>query len=271
MEKIITAKPSSFINLKEIWRYRELILFLVLRDISVRYKQTLAGFSWTLIQPVLTVIIYTFLFGQITNISNSNIPYPIFIFSGLLFWNLFSRSIVTASESIVSNQNLVKKIVFPRIILPLASIGVHIVDFFSSFVIFVFLLFIFRYQPNPLGLLTIPLVLLISLMSAIGLGCFFASVNVKYRDVRLLLPFLIQLLFFLTPVIYPLGVIDKKYQVILLLNPLAGVIETYKRILFNTGVIDFYVLFSSIILSLLLFIIGVSIFQKSERFFADIV
>lgn len=262
---------KNLINLPGIWKYRELLYFLILRDISVRYKQTLAGFSWTLIQPVLMVIIFTFLFGQITNIPHSNTPYPVFIFSGLLFWNLFSRSIVTVSESIVSNQNLIKKVAFPRIILPFASIGVHVVDFFASFIIFVFLLFIFRYQPNPLGLLIVPLVLLTSLTSAIGLGCFFASVNVKYRDVRLLLPFLIQLLFFLTPVIYPLDIIDKKYQVILLLNPLAGVIETFKSILFNTGVINLYVVFSSITLSLFLFIIGVYIFQKSQPYFADIV
>lgn len=271
MEKVITSNPSSFINFIDIWKYRELLYFLVLRDVSIRYKQTIAGFSWTLIQPVLTVIIFTFLFGQITNVSQSSIPYPIFVFSGLLFWNLFSRSIITASESIISNQNLVKKIAFPRIILPLASIGVHIIDFFSSLIIFIFLLFIFHYQPNITGLLIIPLALVITLISAIGLGCFFASINVKYRDVRLLLPFLIQLLFFLTPVIYPLSSIDKKYQIILLLNPLAGIIEIFKSLLFGTGSLDGLVLLSSVSISFLVFAIGIYQFQHSERYFADIV
>lgn len=271
MEKVITSKPSSLINFTDIWKYRELLYFLILRDISVRYKQTLAGFFWLLIQPILTVLIFTFVFGQITKIAVSGVPYPVFVFSGLLFWNLFSRSIITASESIVSNQNLVKKIAFPRIILPLASIGVHIVDFFFSFIIFIFLLIIFRYQPNPVGLLTIPLVLLISLISAVGLGCFFASINVKYRDVRLLLPFLIQLLFFLTPVIYPLKSIDQKYQLILLLNPLAGIIEFYKSLLFKSDTLDIKVLLSSIILAVFIFLIGVYKFQRSEKSFADIV
>lgn len=272
MEQIITPKPQSyFLDFKKLWAKRELLYFLVLRDISVRYKQTLAGFFWLLIQPILTVLIFTFVFGQITKIAVSNIPYPVFVFSGLIFWNLFSRSIITSSESIVANQNLVKKIAFPRIILPLSSIGVHIIDFIFSFLIFLLLMLVFGYKPNLIGFLILPLVLFLTLISSFGIGCFFASINVKYRDIRLLLPFLVQLLFFLTPVIYPLASINKKYQLLLLLNPVAGAVETFKGLIFKTGDLDYQVLLSSLLISFALFIIGIYKFKNQERFFADIV
>lgn len=272
MEKIITSRSSSLLSgLKETWKNRELLYYLSLRDIKVRYKQTIAGFVWLLLQPILTVLVFTFLFGQITNISSSNIPYPIFVFSGLIFWNLFSRSIITASESIVANQNLVKKVAFPRIILPLASIGVHLVDFFFSFIIFLILIFIFRYQPSILGFAILPFILLITLILSIGIGCFFASINVKYRDVRLLLPFLIQLLFFLTPIIYPLRSISSNYRILLLLNPFAGIVETFKGVFFKTQSIDIKVIFFSSALSIIIFFIGINKFQRSEKYFADIV
>lgn len=270
MEQIITPKPKSyFLDFREIWRNRELLYFLTLRDISVRYKQTFAGFFWLLLQPILTVLIFTFIFGQITKIAVSDVSYPVFVFSGLVFWNLFSRSIITSSESIVANQNLVKKVAFPRIILPLSSIGVHIVDFFFSFLIFIILLIIFKTKISLLGILVLPFILLLTFFSSFGIGCFFASINVKYRDIRLLLPFLIQLLFFLTPVIYPLESIDKKYQLLLLLNPVAGSIETFKVLLFKTGNIDYKVIFSSILISFILLFFGIYKFKIQERFFAD--
>lgn len=272
MEQIITPKPKSyFLDFRQLWINRELLYFLILRDISVRYKQTLAGFSWLILQPILTVLIFTFIFGQITKIAVSNIPYPIFVFSGLIFWNLFSRSIITASESIVSNQNLVKKIAFPRIILPLSSMGVHLVDFVFSFLIFLLLMLLFGYRPNFAGFLVLPLVLFLALISSFGIGCFFASINVKYRDIRLLLPFLVQLLFFLTPVIYPLTSINKKYQLLLLLNPIAGAVETFKGLLFKEGNFNYQVLLSSLLISFVIFMVGVFKFNKEERFFADIV
>lgn len=271
MEKRITSESSSFINFQDLIRHRELLYFLILRDVNVRYKQTIAGISWTLLQPILTVLVFTFLFGQITNISSSKIPYPIFVFSGLIFWNLFSRSIITSSESIVANQNLVKKIAFPRIILPLASIGVHLVDFLFSFIIFLILIFIFHYQPSVWGFVILPFILIITLISSIGLGCFFASINVKYRDIRLLLPFLIQLLFFLTPIIYPLRSISSNYRILLLLNPFAGIVETFKGVFFKTQSIDIKVILFSIALSIIIFFIGINKFQRSEKYFADIV
>lgn len=269
----IKIKPNTgFLNLdlKELWRFRELFYFLSLRDIKVRYKQTSIGILWAILQPFLTMIIFSVFFGRVAGISVREIPYPIFVYSGLLFWNYFSNSLATASNSLVAEQNIIQKVYFPKIIIPLASTIVFFLDFIFSFIVFIGLMFYYHFSPTLIGILLIIPALAITFLSFSGLSLVFSSVNVKYRDVRYALPFFIQLLVFLTPVIYPASILGK-YQWLLYLNPMSGVIETMRIGLLGVGTINWLVFGSSALISILLFILGLMYFKRSERFFADII
>ena len=269
----IRIKPiKGFINidLKELWRYRELFYFLSWRDIKVRYKQTVMGIVWAALQPFLTMVIFSIFFGRVAGISSGEIPYPIFVYSGLLFWDYFSNSLSTASQSLISNQALIQKVYFPKIIIPLASTLVFLLDFLFASIVFVGLMLYYHFFPTLIGILLIIPSLIITFLSFSGLGLIFSSINVKYRDVRYALPFFIQLLVFLTPVIYPASILGK-YQWLWYLNPMSGVIETMRAGLLGVGAINWGLFAFSILLSILLFFIGVLYFERSERFFADVI
>lgn len=258
------------INIGELWKYRELLLIFAWRDIKVRYKQTVLGIAWAMFQPLFTMIIFTVFFGNLAKIPSDNIPYPIFVYSGLLFWTYFSSSLTNASNCMIENESIIKKIYFPRLLLSIGATVTPIIDFCFAFLVFLGLMTMFKFVPNFVGLLVVPILLLISMVAASGLGLFLASINVKYRDVRYILPFFIQILMFVTPVIYPVSIVPQAYKWIIYLNPMSGIINTARTAILGNGIIDWFSLFISAIVAVVLFIFGIIFFRKTERFFADI-
>ncbi|MEI6040059.1 MAG: ABC transporter permease [Candidatus Berkelbacteria bacterium] len=268
--EIKPPKGLVHIDLKEIWAYRELLYIFVWRDIKVRYKQTAVGVMWAIFQPFFTMLIFTIFFGRFAKMPSDGVPYPIFVYAGLLLWNYFSNALSSASDSLIVSEGIIKKVYFPRLILPLSTTVTPVFDFFLALVVLFGLMIFYHFTPHFLGIILIPLLLLISLLSAWGLGVFLASVNVKYRDVRYILPFFIQIMLFLTPVIYPISIIPAKYQWLIYLNPMAGVIQTARTTLLGGGSVDWQILSMSFGISLILVIGGIYFFRKTERFFADI-
>ena len=210
-------KTFSLKDIKELWQYRELLYFFTWRDLKVRYKQTFIGVAWAIFQPFITMVVFSIFFGGLAKIPSDGVPYPIFVYVGLLFWQFFSSALSDTSMTLISNQSIITKVYFPRLILPVSSVITKLVDFFIATLILISLMFYYGYMPHLSGLLILPLLLLITFMASIGLGLFLASINVKYRDVRYALPFFIQILLFLTPVIYPASIAGK-YSFILALN-----------------------------------------------------
>lgn len=272
MKPLIIRKkaPLSIDDLKEFWEYRELLYFFTWRDLKIRYKQTAIGIAWALFQPLITMIVFTIFFGRFGNIPSDNIPYPIFVYVGLLFWQLFSASLLQVSNSMVNNQHLITKVYFPRILLPISSVFSNVVDFFIALIILVGLMIYYSYVPNLLGLLLFPLLLVITVIFVIGLGLILASVNTKYRDIKYILPFFVQLLLFLTPVIYPPSILGK-YSWILALNPMTGVIKAARAVLFDVQPVNWLLLGISVVTTIVVCVVGVIYFKKTERNFADLI
>lgn len=266
-----TIEPSKgrVLEWKELWRYRELFYFFTWRDIKIKYKQTALGFLWAVLQPLLMMTILTLFFGKALNIPSQNLPYPIYVFSGLLIWNLFSTGLSSASNSMVNNASIIKKIYFPRLIIPVSSILVSLFDFFMAFVLFIPLLVIYQQSVYWFAIFIWPLSLIAAIVATLGMGAWLAALNVKYRDFRYVIPFLIQVLFFLTPVIYPISLL--KYpilQYVLVSSPMFAAVELFRYPL--TGILpDIYFLGLSLFSGLVLLAIGVFYFKKTEDFFAD--
>lgn len=272
MEIIIKAKRGlSNIDFKELWRYRELFYFLAWRDVKLRYKQTIFGILWAVIQPFLTMVVFTVIFGNLAQVSSGNIPYPIFVYAGLLLWDVFSSSLNNASQSLVNSSNIIQKVYFPKLILPAASVIVSLIDFVFAAVIFAGIMVYYRFIPNITGLILLPFLLLITVFASMGIGWLLSAFNVKYRDVRYMLPFFLQLLIFITPVIYPIDIIPESYQWILTLNPMTGIIETFRASFLGTGYINWSTLGISVASTLFFVILGLMYFLKSEKTFADVI
>jgi lipopolysaccharide transport system permease protein len=270
---ITIIKPKkifSFSDLKEIWEYRELLYFFTWRDLKVRYKQTAIGVLWAIFQPFITMVVFTLFFGGLLEIPSDGVPYPIFVYTGLLFWQFFSTALSDTSNVLITNQPIITKVYFPRLLLPLSSVMTKFVDFLLSSIILVGMMFYYGYTPNLIGLLILPLLLIITFMASTGLGLFLASVNVKYRDVRYALPFFIQMLLFITPVIYPASIAGK-YSWILALNPMMGVIQSARAALLGTTVLNWLLIMISLGATFILLVFGVYVFKKTERYFADII
>lgn len=263
-------KTFSFADFQEIWRYRELLYFFVWRDLKVRYKQTAVGVAWAIFQPFMAMVVFSVFFGGLLKVPSDGVPYPIFVYTGLLFWQFFSSSLTDVSGSLIANQAIVTKVYFPRLILPLAVIATHLVDFFAASTVLVGLMFYYGFVPHLSGLLVLPLLLFITYLAALGGGLFLASINVKYRDVRYILPYFIQMLLFVTPVIYPSSIAGA-YSWILAINPMTGVIKAARATVLGTEPINWLLLGLSFIAVSILLIIGVVMFKKMERYFADII
>lgn len=263
-------KTFSLEDIKEIWRYKELLYFFTWRDFKVRYKQTAIGILWALFQPFVTMVVFSVFFGQLAQIPSEGIPYPIFVYVGLLVWQFFSTSLSETSNSLVSNKSIITKVYFPRLILPISAIITRFVDFAIASIILVGMMIYYSYKPQLIGLLILPLLLLLTFIISTGLGLFLSAINVKYRDVRYVLPFFIQTLLFVTPVIYPTSIAGK-YSWILALNPMTGVINASRAAILGHAPIEWNLLLFSAITGILLLIIGVIFFKKVERYFADIV
>jgi len=271
--KTIIIRPKKGItwhDFREIWQYRELLYFFTWRDIKVRYKQTVIGIMWAVFQPFMTMVVFSIFFGHFAKMPSDGVPYPIFVFVGLLLWQFFSSSLNGASASLTGNTGIITKVYFPRLILPISSTLTNFVDFSISLVILIGIMVYYRFIPGLAGLWILPLLLVITFMIAVGAGMFLASVNVKYRDVRYALPYFIQMLLFITPVIYPPSIAGK-FSWVLALNPMTGVIKAARSAILGNAPINWILLGISAGFGILVLIIGTVFFKKTERYFADVV
>ncbi len=270
MEYEIRAKETFNLNLKELWSFRELIYFFTLRDIKIKYKQTVLGALWAVLQPLMLMIVFTLFFAP--KFSITGMPYPVFVFSGLMLWNIFSSGITNAGNSMVINSNIIKKIYFPRLIIPISAIIGTLADFAMTLLIF-FCLLVYYHQPFSFLhlLVNLPLALGITLLTAFGLGSLLAALNVKYRDFRYVIPFMVQILLFLTPVIYPVSTIPEGWLgQLLLFNPMAGAIEILRSSFYGT-LPSAILIIKSFAVAIALFITGIVFFRRTEYYFADLV
>jgi lipopolysaccharide transport system permease protein len=270
-ETVIRPKKTfSFDDLREVWQYRELLYFFSWRDLKVRYKQTFIGIAWAIFQPFVTMVVFSVFFGGLAKIPSDGVPYPIFVYVGLLFWQFFSSALTDTSMALVSNQTIVTKVYFPRLVLPISTVITKLIDFAVATIILIVLMFYYGYVPHITGLLIIPLLLLITFFASVGLGLVLASINVKYRDVRYALPFFVQIILFITPVIYPASIAGK-YSKILAINPMMGVIQGARAALLGTTPINWALINISLVSTTILMVFGIYVFKKTERYFADII
>jgi lipopolysaccharide transport system permease protein len=268
----VYIKPSkglAALNLRDLWIYRELVFFMVWRDVKVKYKQTLLGMAWAVIQPIMTMLVFTFLFDRVAKLPTDGIPYPVFSFTALLPWGLFIVALNQGSRSLVAHNNMVTKIYFPRLILPMSSVFAGLVDFAIAFVILIVLMIYFQVTPAYHLLWTLPLFLLLAIITALGVALWLSAINVKYRDVNHALPFLTQFWLFVTPVAYSASVISEKWQLLYSLNPMAGVVNGFRWALLGTGNGPDAALWVSVAISILIFISGLFYFRSMEKTFAD--
>lgn len=270
----IVIKPDSSWNLfdwKEILRYRELLYIFTWRDIKIRYKQTLLGLVWVIFQPSVSTLVFTIFFGNLAKIPSGNLPYSLFVLAGLVFWSFFSNAVSAASNSMVANEGIIKKVYFPKLILPIASVAISFVDFCINCVTLLIFAVFLGFYPSLLGLIIFPVAIAVTAITSAGVGFFLASINVKYRDVRYVLPFFIQIFLFLTPVIYPLTIISDRNKYIMALNPMTSVVESVRTVFSHRQLIDFNLILISVASSIVIFLTGLAYFKMTERYFADIV
>jgi lipopolysaccharide transport system permease protein len=265
----IESSNRRLFDWNELWAYRELFYFFAWRDVKIKYKQTLLGFLWAVLQPLMMMIVFTLFFGRTLKIPSQNLPYPVFVFSGLLIWNMFSSGLTNASNSMVANASIIKKIYFPRLIIPVSSVMVAFFDFMMAFILFIPLL-IFYQTPVTFHLVwSWPLALLVSIIATLGPGSLLAALNVKYRDFRYVIPFLVQVLFFLTPVIYPVTLLDYPVlEYILALSPMYAAVELFRFPLTDASFNSAYMIVS-LSSGLILLVAGLFYFKRTEDFFAD--
>ncbi len=266
---IIEAGKTERNYWKDIWTYRELFYFLSWRDILSRYKQTVLGILWSVIRPILTMIVFTVIFGRIANLPSGNVPYPILIFVAMLPWQLFANSLSQSSESLVANAGMVSKVYFPRMIIPASSIIVAFIDFFISFIILGIIMVWYRFIPSW-KIIFIPALLLVTFLIAFGLGLILSALNVKYRDFRHIVPFIVQFGMFISPVGFSSDVIPQKWRLLYSINPMVGIIDGFRWCIIGQNISIYLPGFIiSIGLTILLLILGIIYFRKTEKTFAD--
>jgi len=269
---LVTIEPNkrwSADEVRDLWAYRELLYFLTWRDVKVRYKQTELGVAWAILQPLLTMLIFTIFFGKLARVPSDNIPYPIFAYAGLLPWTFFANALSNSGNSLVGSANLITKVYFPRLIIPGAAVAAGLVDFAIGFVILI-LLMIYYQVGLTWNLLMFPVLLLLTTLLALGMGMWLSALNVKYRDVRFALPFLIQLWMFVSPIIYPASFVPASLRWVLALNPLTGIIEGYRSSLFGLP-FNWTALAISAGITLALLVYSAYVFRQMEKSFADII
>lgn len=274
-QTIIQPSTGWFsIQLGALWQYRELLYFLVWRDIKVRYKQTALGVTWVILQPVVSMVVFTFLFGNLLNVPSGEVPYPIFSFAALLPWNYFATSINKSSTSLVNNTNLVTKVYFPRMVIPISGILSGLIDFGFGFLVLVGLMFYFQ-VPVTLTALYLPVFLFMAMLTALGFGFWLSALNVRYRDINYLVPYIIQIWMYLTPVIYGVTLIPEQYRFLLAFNPMTAVVEGFRWALLGPSLESAQapgiILLFSFLISLVVLISGAVFFRRTERTFADVI
>jgi len=258
----------KFLDVRELWTYRELVYFLTWRDIKVRYKQTAIGVAWALLQPLAMMAVFTLFFGRLARVPSDGVPYPLFAYVGLLPWQLFSRTIAESTNSLITDQRLITRVYFPRIIVPIAATLAALVDFAVSAVLLVGFLAFYRITPGP-AVIWLPLLILLMLVTALGIGFWLSALNVEFRDVAYAVPFLNQLWLFVTPVVYPSSVVPAPWRALYGLNPMAGVVEGFRWALLGTGQGPSPMLAASAGVALALFLTGIVWFRRRERTFVD--
>lgn len=276
---VILLRPTrglAALNLRDLWVYRELVLFLTWRDILVRYKQTVLGAAWAVIQPVIQMVVFTFIFSNAAGLSSEGVPYPIFNFTALLPWGLFSKAMNDAGRSLVSNRNMITKIYFPRLTIPVASVLAGMVDFGIAFIVYVLIILYYTLSPSSgytfrftSALFALPGFIILALVVTLGVSFWFSAMNVIYRDVGHILPFLTQIWFFVTPIVYSASVVSQKWQILYALNPLTGVVEGFRWSLLGVHSLPWQLLVISSVVAILLLITGLVYFRNMERTFAD--
>jgi len=270
-ELIIRPKYGLLdVNWKELLEYHELLYFLALREIKIRYKQTIMGASWAVLQPLFTMIVFTLIFSNLAQMPSEGIPYSLFSYSGLLLWTYFQNALTNSGNSLVNNAQLLSKVYIPRIFIPTAPCLAGIVDYGIAMIILALMMAYYRYIPTA-TLILLPIVVLLSVLLAAGMGYWLSSICVKYRDVKFALPFFVQILMFVSPVIYPTTILSKNMQWLLSLNPLTGLINAHRAVLLGHVPVDYIGLVTSAILTIVIFISGVLYLRRTERYFADLV
>lgn len=266
---IAPSRGWGGLRLRELWAYRELLYFFVWRDVKVRYKQTVLGVAWAIVPPVMTMLVFTLFFGTLAKIPSDGVPYPVFNFTGLLPWQLFALALSGSANSMVTNANLIRKVYFPRLVVPLANVLAGLVDFGIAFVVLMGLMAYFRIAPTA-AVLLLPVFTLLALVSALGVGLWLSALNVKYRDVRHIVPFLTQFWMFATPIVYPSALLPEPWRTLYGLNPMAGVVEGFRWALLGTNPPGPMIAVSAAV-SVILLATGLLYFQRTERTFADVV
>ncbi|MBF0494347.1 MAG: ABC transporter permease [Candidatus Omnitrophica bacterium] len=272
MNNITVIKPTHgwrSIDLKELWKYRELLWIFVARDIKVRYKQTVLGASWAVLQPFMTMVVFSIFFGRLAKMPSEGIPYPVFSFAALVPWTFFANGLAQCSNSLVVREDLVKKVYFPRLILPISSVLGGIVDFAIAFMVLIGIMLFYGIFPT-VNIVWLPFFIFLSLITALGSGMWLTTMNIQFRDIRYALPFLVQFWMFATPIVYPAGLLSAKWKMIYALNPMVGVIEGFRWALLGTDTRPEKMIIISTLVSVTILITGAFYFKRAEKGFADI-
>jgi len=272
-QPFIHIKPKKglqLIDFRELVHYRDLFAFLVIRDIKVKYKQTVLGGLWAVIQPFFLMVVFTLFFGKLAKIPSDGIPYPIFNYTAMIAWTYFAGAINTSSNSIVGSGSLISKVYFPRVIIPLTSVLAGLLDFSLAFIVLLGMMLYYHIYPTLL-VLVLPGLVILMMLTASGVGMLLAALNAKYRDIRYTIPFLVQFWMFATPIVYPASMIPERYRMIYALNPMTGIIEGFRAVLLGRAAFPTEMVLISIVLSLGLFILGLTYFKQVERYFADVI
>ncbi|HSM54650.1 MAG TPA: ABC transporter permease [Candidatus Sulfomarinibacteraceae bacterium] len=272
-QPVTIIKPSHGwvpIDFRELWEYRDLLYFFVWRDIKVRYKQTILGVSWAIIQPFFTMVIFSIFFGRLAQVPSDDLPYPLFSYAALVPWTFFANALTQASNSLVMNASMVKKIYFPRLLMPSATIFAGVVDFFLAFLVLLGMMVAFGYAPTA-NTVWLPLFLLLALVTSLGVGIWLTALNVQFRDVRYTVPFLTQAWLFATPIAYPSSLLEEPWRTLYGINPMAGVVEGFRWALLGTDTAPGPIIIVSAIVATIIMVSGVYYFRRMEKRFADIV
>jgi len=270
---VTVIEPSTgwvSLRLAEVWSFKELLYFLVWRDIKVRYKQTVLGAAWAILQPLMTMVVFSLFFGKLASMPSDGIPYPIFSFAALVPWTLFATGLGQSAASVVSSQNLIKKVYFPRMIIPTASVLAGLVDFFISFAVLVLMMLYFGILPSW-NVIYLPLFMLLALITSLGVGMWLSALNVQFRDIRYTVPFITQFWLFATPIAYPSSLLSEPWRTLYGINPMVGVVEGFRWALLRTDTRPGPMIAVSSIMAILLLVSGTYYFRRLERTFADVV
>ena len=258
------------LNIRELWEYRELLFFLTWRDVTVRYKQTVLGISWAIIQPLMTMVVFTVFFGRLAKMPSDGVPYPVFSFAALVPWMFFASGLTQSSNSIVGNANLIKKVYFPRLLAPVATVLSGLVDLIPASIVLLGMMLYYGLAPT-LNMSWLPLLVMLALISSLGVGLWFSALNVQYRDVRHAVPFLTQLWLFATPIAYPSSLLSEPWRTLYGINPMAGVVEGFRWALLGTDTAPGSIIALSSVIAVVILIGGAFYFRKVEKTFADVV